>query len=186
MGPVDWNEIPEDLQQRVLTQGVAAIGDLASWAYENRPASSGGDDLHDLLCALIVFLIRGADSEGRRIRSLPAILTTIAYRQRCQRFRETSCEKRAHPPWALSEDEPTPFAHLARLELCASIQRALGGLSALEREAIVRKHVRDESYREIAKAVFGPAAGEREEGRISVLLTRARRKLRDLLRAERA
>jgi len=47
----------------------------------------------------------------------------------------------------------------------------------MEREVLFRKHVFDQSYKVIARCLFG-TAGKREEGRVSVLLTRGRRKLR--------
>ena len=88
MPTASWNEVPAELQQRVLDEGLGAVGDLAAWAYENRPGWLRNDDLHDLLCALIRFLVRADGHPERSIQSIPAILTAIAYRQRCQRFRD--------------------------------------------------------------------------------------------------
>jgi RNA polymerase sigma factor (sigma-70 family) len=182
MSTVTWNEIPVDLQQRVLSHGVAAVGDLASWAYANRPHWVRNDHIHDLLCALIVFLLRDHERPERRIKSLPAILSSIAYRQKCQRFRDEASERMAQLPDDIhEEDAPSPFAHLARLELRASIHAAMNVLNRREREAVLRKHCLGQSYREIAKALYGSDCGDKGEGRVSVLLTRARRKLRNRL-----
>jgi RNA polymerase sigma factor (sigma-70 family) len=176
MRTVSWNEIPVELQQRVMTDGVSAVGDLASWAYRHCPGSWRNDDLHDLLCALIVLLVRGED-----VRSLPAMLTAIAYRQKCKRYRLRTRARREGLPEDLPDGGGGPFLDAERLELCARLNEALRALSPDEREAVIRKHVFDESYREIAKALYGRSAGHAEETRLSVMLCRARRKLRDRL-----
>jgi DNA-directed RNA polymerase specialized sigma24 family protein len=182
-----WNDIPSDLQQRVLTKGFEAVGDLAAWAYTNRPCGARPDDLHDTLCALILFLLRGtSQAPGNRIRSLPAILSSIAYRQKCQRFRERASERKARAALMDVREESfvAPFARLAGVELRGSMKAALATLNSRAREAVLRKHVLGESYKEIARALFGPRAGRREEGHVSVILTRARRRLSRVLSDE--
>jgi RNA polymerase sigma factor (sigma-70 family) len=174
-----WNDIPAPLQQRVLDRGLDVVDELAAWAYENRPAWLKLDDLQDLLGAVIVFLLRKRDRARLNIRSLPALLTSIAYRQKCQRFREEGYRRR-EAFVARPEDASTPPEHVVRLEARVLLMSALGTLNAAERDAILRKHVAGESYRQIAVALYG-RSGEREEGRVSVMLARARKKLRDHL-----
>lgn len=173
---VTWNDIPAEIQERVLDRGVDAVDELANWAYENRPGWMKTDDIQDLLAALIVFLLRVAREHRLKIRSLPAVLTSIAYRQKCQRFRDAVYEKREQCA-AQPEPEPSPLSEVIRLELRASVRTALTILSKSERVALIRKHALGESYREIAVVLYG-RSGRREEGRISVMLTRARQKLR--------
>jgi RNA polymerase sigma factor (sigma-70 family) len=90
-------------------------------------------------------------------------------------------EREAQLPFEPVGNDPPAFAQLARLELRVSIQVALKALNPREREALIRKHVAGQSYREIARALYGSAAGDKEEGRLSVMLTRARRKLKERL-----
>jgi RNA polymerase sigma factor (sigma-70 family) len=158
------------------------MGDLATWAYENRPGWMKADEIQDVLAALISFLLRIARQHNLPIRSLPAVLIAIAHRQRCQRFRDKVYEERERFA-AQPAVEPTPLAHIERLEQRASLRDALAILSKPERDALIRKHVHRESYRQIAMSLYG-RAGRREEGRISVMLTRARQKLRAELGAE--
>lgn len=187
MTAVTWEDIPPDLQQRVLTKGMGAVGELATWAYSHRPCGARPDDLHDTLCALILYLLRGTDRPaGQRIQSLPAILMSIAYRQKCQRFREREHERRARSVLTGGTEETfvAPFARLAGVELRGSVRAALATLNSRAREAVLRKHVLGESYKEIARALFGARAGKRQEGHVSVILTRARRRLSRLLNSE--
>ena len=79
-----------------------------------------------------------------------------------------------------------PFMRLRCADLRTSMRRALGTLDQRAREAILRKHVLGESYKEIARALFGPRAGETQEGHVSVILTRARQRLREVLGDEAA
>lgn len=68
---VTWNDIPTELQQRVLERGVDAVDELALWVYENRPLWMEQDHLDDLLCALMVFLIRTSKTHGVRSVHFP-------------------------------------------------------------------------------------------------------------------
>jgi DNA-directed RNA polymerase specialized sigma24 family protein len=177
-----WNDIPPDVQDRIRSQGVDGVSELASWAYENRPCWLQNDDLHDLLCALIVFLLRSDTQSGMGVQSLPAILTSIAYRQKCQRFRDKEYSRRERFAARSFEESATPFTQIEKIELRASVRDALKVLNRVEREALLRKHVLDETYREISLAIYG-VAGRKAEGRVSVMLSRARRKLKNNLRA---
>jgi RNA polymerase sigma factor (sigma-70 family) len=175
---VTWNDVPADLQERVIAQGAPGIADLASWAYENRPGWVRNDDLHDVLGALLVFLRRGPEGgRERRLQSLPALLNTIAYRQRCQRYRDKAYERRAQSTARQSREPDPPVARLERIEMQGIVRDALHVLTPMEREVLFRKHVFEQSYKVIARCLFGKA-GKKEEGRVSVLLTRGRRKLR--------
>ena len=69
-------------------------------------------------------------------------------------------------------------------ELRASLRAALGTLGPRAREAVLRKHVLGEGYKDIARALFGPGAGKTEAGHVSVILTRARRQMKTLLGEE--
>jgi DNA-directed RNA polymerase specialized sigma24 family protein len=176
---VTWNDIPTELQQRVLERGVDAVDELALWAYQHRPLWMEQDHLDDLLCALMVFLIRTSKTHGVRIRSLPAVLASIAYRQKCQRLRDAAYQAREQ--LAVRDNlDPTPLTQVERLEDCARLHSALRCLSRDERFALLRKHGFGDSYRQIAIGLYGRTSAQ-AEGRVSVMLTRARRTLRGLL-----
>lgn len=72
---------------------------------------------------------------------------------------------------------PTAFDRVARDELRARLWRALGGLSSEHREILVLRDYQDLSYLEIAEVLGVP------KGTVMSRLHRARRALRDLLRA---
>jgi DNA-directed RNA polymerase specialized sigma24 family protein len=187
VAPVTWKDVPEDLQERVLSNRMDAVGELAAWAYKNLPSGIDPDNLHDTLCALIIFLLRAREEHpDRKIRSLPAILTSIAFRQRCQRFRDQAAERRAGPVLAAErrEEYVAPVARLASTELRGSMRRALRVVDGRSAEVLVRKYALGQTYKEIARALFGPKAGRKQEVHVSVILTRARRRMREILRKE--
>lgn len=107
------------------------------------------------------------------------MLASIAYRQKCQRFRDAAYQAREQLAVRDSVD-PTPLMQVERHEDRERLESALRCLSRDERFALLRKHGVGDSYRQIAIALYGRTSTQ-AEGRISVMLTRARRKLRGLL-----
>jgi DNA-directed RNA polymerase specialized sigma24 family protein len=77
--------------------------------------------------------------------------------------------------------DATPVMRLVGLELRSTMRIALKALDHRSREAVVRKHLLGQTYKQIARAVFGPCSGENEIRHVSVILTRARRKLGGIL-----
>jgi DNA-directed RNA polymerase specialized sigma24 family protein len=173
---VTWSEIPNELELRIRREGASAVGDLATWAYTNRPNGARNDDIHDLLCALIRYL-----NVDRQIRSIPALLAAIAFRQKCQRFYDKVIERSEPLREDPMTDEPEALSSLAQQEFEAELSMAVRRLRPVERDAIERKHLLGQHYHEIAVALYG-CAGLKEEKRLSAVLTRARMKLRWMLK----
>src|SRR5688572_26844229 len=181
MPGLSWNDIPIDLQARVTAGDRTVLGPLAAWLHEHPPRRIS----EDLRQKVLVTLCRLMSSEqGRsllnRAHSVPNFLAAIASRHRSDERRteirlrqfieESSHQTSSH------RNDVDPLAILSQAEVRRAILAGFARLAPLEREALVRALVFQESYRHIAAALFG-ARSEREEQRLRKLVFRARRKL---------
>ena len=130
-------------------------------------------------CLQDAFLAAWEISKSQRVRHWPALLVRLATRRALdrlrRRLRQTS-RCRDLPDWSsLPGREPTPQEHLAGAELAAKLRLALAQLPDRQAEVFALRCLEDLSYRDIARQL------ELKVSAVSVLLHRARGRLRELL-----
>jgi DNA-directed RNA polymerase specialized sigma24 family protein len=182
MSGLTWNEIPDNLQARVSAGDQTVLGPLAAWLIDHPPRRIS----EDLRQKVLVTLCRLMNSErGRSLlkgaRSVPDLLASIAARhrnderradQKLRQFVESSLQ--AKPPARTGVD---PLAIVAQSEVRKAILAGFARLAPLEREALVRALVFGQTYRHIARSLFGSDGSVRDEQRLRMLVFRARKKL---------
>jgi DNA-directed RNA polymerase specialized sigma24 family protein len=176
-----WNDIPTELQTRIAAGDRSVLGPLAAWLQAHPP----GRISEDLRQKVLVTLCRLMSNEQGRLRlnraqSVPNFLAAIASRLRSDERRAEIrlrhfVEEASHNPSPRRADVD-PIALISRVEVRKAILAGFARLAPLEREALVRALVFQQSYRHIARALFGTRS-EREEQRLRKLVFRARRKL---------
>ena len=187
MSGSSWSDIPTDLQARVMAGDRGVLDPLAAWLHSHRPRRVSDDVIQktlETLCRLM------SSDKGRSLltntRCLADFLAALATRHRgderraekrlrqvVHRFSESSTAKRV---------PVDPIAILARSEMREAIFASLAGLRPIEREALMRAVMLDESYRSIAASLFGSDASGRYEQRLRMLVHRARKKLQTRLK----
>ena len=83
----------------------------------------------------------------------------------------------ASPEKSPARTEVDPLAIVSQSEIRKAILAGFLRLAPLEREALVRALVFGQSYRHIARSLFGISRGIRDEQRLRMLVFRARKKL---------
>ena len=185
-GPT-WNEIPADLQERVAAGDPTVLGPLATWMNDHPP----GRLSEDLRQKVLVTLCRLMNSERgrsllRRAQSVPIFLASIASRYRSDERRADSrlrqFLKDASVRRSPAQTGVDPFAIVSQAEMRKAILAGFSRLAPLEREALVRALILQQSYRKIARSLFGRSRGALDEQRLRKLVFRARKKLQARLR----
>jgi DNA-directed RNA polymerase specialized sigma24 family protein len=176
-----------DTLERLDAGDPSAVDALAEWVY----GVFGGSD-PDLAPEVLLQILRrltplsGPRPDAEAIRSLPAWIHGVAA---IVRLRRSTYARRARtepldPEDAsarVSANAPAVDDRLLRKELRESLVAAMRLLPAEMRFAIYRVEVQGASYAEVSRALYGrdDLAAYRRTG---VLLTRARKRLRELLR----
>jgi DNA-directed RNA polymerase specialized sigma24 family protein len=182
MAAGSWDDIPTDFQLRIGVGDPSVLGPLAAWLTANPPRFVT-EDIRQKVLATLCRVMKSA--RGRAlldgIPDVSGLLRRIATRHQDgerrarQRLRRVAAAIRARRAGvAIGADPPS---ELSAREVRDAILRAFARLSEVEREAVVRALVDDQSYREIAQALYGGLRGTSTESRIRKLVSRARRKL---------
>jgi RNA polymerase sigma-70 factor (ECF subfamily) len=130
-------------------------------------------------CYQEAFLAAWEVSRCQPVRHWPALLVRLATRRALdhlrRRLRQAS-QRQTLPDWStLASREPTPQEHLAGAELAEKLRGVLGHLPDRQAEVFCLRCLEDLSYRDIAKQL------DLKVSAVSVLLHRARSRLRELL-----
>ena len=130
-------------------------------------------------CYQEAFLAAWEISKSQRVRHWPALLVRLATRRALDRLRRRlrqAGQVRELPDWSsVPSREPTPQEHLAGSELAAKLRGLLGYLPDRQAEVFAMRCLDDLSYRDIARQL------DLKVSAVSVLLHRARSRLRELL-----
>lgn len=186
MSGFSWSDIPTDLQARVVAGDGTVLNPLAGWLHEHRPRRSSDDVIQKVLVTLCRLM---SSEQGRsllmRSRCIADFLAALAARHRVderraeERLREVMSEFGERT--AAKRVPVDPIAIIAQGELRRAILSSLASLRPIEREALIRAVVLEQSYRSIASALLG-ADSKRNEQRLRALVHRARKKLEARLR----
>jgi DNA-directed RNA polymerase specialized sigma24 family protein len=187
MSGSSWSDIPTDLQARITAGDPGVLNPLAEWLHSHRPRRVSDDVIQKTLGTLCRLM---SSDQGRslltRTRSLAGFLAALATRHQGD---ERRAEKRMRNVVTELSRSATakkgsvdPTAILARSEMREAIFASLAALRPIEREALMRAVMLDESYRSIAQSLFGADDTGRCEQRLRMLVHRARKKLQTRLK----
>jgi RNA polymerase sigma-70 factor (ECF subfamily) len=130
-------------------------------------------------CFQEAFLAAWEISKSQPVRHWPGLLVRLATRRALDRLRRRlrqAGQVQDLPDWSsVASREPTPQEHLAGSELAEKLRLAVGELPDHQAEVFCMRCLEELSYRDIARQLGLKVSA------VSVLLHRARGRLRELL-----
>lgn len=160
---IDWDRIVNKYGPMVWHTAYRLLGDHTACVESFQET---------FICALEI-------SKIRRIRNFPALLTRLvtvkAIDQLRRGLREAMASRGVVDVTTLPGAEPGPARQIQEQELAAELRAAIARLAAKEAEVFCLRYLNDMSYRQIAREL------DINAGTVSVLLRRARTKLRNFV-----